>query len=669
MCITTLALLPLIVGLTIINRDAPDIWAIVEPQTTVGAIVSCIVGALLALRRPGNAIGWLFLFTGLLLQVSALAAHWAIYGLVTHPGAAGAPLALRGSLAIAALSLGPTFPLLLFPSGHLTDWRTRLVAVVSGITSVVLSVTLLTSNITPPGFPSLYSRTPNPIARDEPIVDPGLAVMVLVLCGLVAIGLLLAGFRAAHGVVRQQYTWVVLAMALVVLANVADFIARAAGTQAYVVTGPILSTSNVLLPVAIGIAILRYHLWDIDVIISRTLVYLALSACVVGIYVFVVGWLGTVFRTGGNLEGGNLLFSLVATGIVAVLFQPLREHIQRGVKRRLYGERDEPYTVISRLGRRLDETLAPDAVLSAIAGTVREALKLPYSAIALQQGGVQVVMAAIGEPIADPVRLPLVYQHEPVGELLLAPRTPGEAFSPSDRRLLDDLARQAGIAVHAIQLTHALQQARERLVETREEERRRLRRDLHDGLGSQLAALTLQATALRGLIKHDPAAAQAEAGEIRAQLRAAIASIRTLVHGLRPPAIDELGLLIALRERARQYSAGGLVVDIDLPHTLPRLPAAIEVAIYRIVEEALTNVVRHAEASWCRVCLQAGDAVELLVEDDGHGIDLHAHAGVGLRSMRERAEEVGGRCVIGPRAGGGTCIVVQLPMGRHRVDG
>ena len=652
------ALLPPTIALAVLNRQAADVWVIAEPQTVLGAVAFSLVGAFLAARRPANPIGWLFLVMGVCLQLSELAAHWAVYGLVTHPGGSGAALALRVSLALAATALVPNLPLLLFPSGRFLNWWTWLVGILSIAASLVLGLTLLTSDVVPPGFPALYERTANPIGVAEPIVDPGLVIIVLLVCALASVLLLLGRFRTARGVERQQYTWVVWTMVLIVIANLADFAARAAGTQAYVVTTPLLSLSGALLPVAMGIAILRYRLWDIDVIISRTLIYLALSACIVGIYVLIIGWLGTVFRTGGNLA-----FSLLATGVVAVLFQPLRERIQRGVNRLLFGERDEPYAVIARLGRRLEETLAPDAVLPAIVATVREALKLPYSAIALQQGDARVVVAAIGEPVSDPVRLPLVYQHEPVGELLLAPRAPGEGFSLADLRLLDDLARQAGVAVHAVQLTHELQQARERLVATREEERRRLRRDLHDGLGSQLAALTLQAGALRGLIERDPAAAQVEVIELRAQLRAAIASIRTLVHGLRPPAIDELGLLVALQERARQYNGDGLIVEVDLPEALPSLPAAVEVAAFRVMEEALANVVRHAEARRCVVRLRVDETLELMIEDDGIGISPTAAHGVGRQTMRERAEELGGSLQIGPRAGGGTQVIMRLPRG------
>jgi signal transduction histidine kinase len=676
-CGLTLALLPPIVVLLVLNRNAPDIWSIAEPQTLLAVVAASLVGVTLATRRPGNVIGWLLLAMGLTGSIAGLLDLWGVYALVTRPDASGGAEALWLGVWFGMMGApAPVLLLLLFPHGRFPDRRTRVVAVLTGLGSILLGLGVLTMHAFPvdAGFPDLYERAQNPWVPLEPIgpiEDPSIGIIAIAICGLLAVALLLGRFRSARGSERQQYKWVVLAMAFAVLFFVADFVARALGTRAYVVTSPGMSLSIALVPVAMGLAILRYRLWDIDVVISRTLLYLTLSASVVGIYVFIVGWLGTLFRTRDNPSAGSgqsLVISLVATGVVAVLFQPLRERVQRGVNRLLYGERDEPYAVISRLGRRLEESLAPDAVLPAIAGTVREALRLPYSAIALQQGDSQVIVAALGEPVPDPVRLPLVYRHEPVGELLLAPRAPGEAFSPADRRLLDDLARQAGVAVHAVQLTHELQQARERLVATREEERRRLRRDLHDGLGSQLAALNLQAGALRGLIERDPAAAQDEVVELRAQLRAAIASIRTLVHGLRPPAIDELGLLVALRERARQYSAEGLVVETDLPDTLPALPAAVEVAVYRIVEEALANVARHADARWCVVRLAAGDVVVLSIEDDGRGIDPFARAGVGLLSMRERAEEVGGSCAIGPRAGSGTRISVQLPWRSEQVD-
>jgi len=471
--------------------------------------------------------------------------------------------------------------------------------------------------------------------------------------------------RASSPVQRQQIKWVLFSLVVAI----GSFVGYAAleglpavsqpGVPAalYALGGSVaFGVVFLLVPISIGIAVLRYRLWDIDPLINRTLVYGALTAGVIGIYVLVVGWLGVLFR-----RNDNLVFSLIATGIVAVLFQPMRQYLQRTVNRMTYGERDDPYSVISRLGQRLEGTLAADTILPTIVSTVTEALRLPYAAIVLHQAGDDVAAAA-GAPTPNPIRLPLVYQHEPVGELLVAPRGPDEPFSPADRRLLDDLARQAGIAAHAVRLNAELQRARERLVEAREEERRRLRRDLHDGLGSQLAALSMQAGTLRGLIASDPNAAMEQAREIREELRAAIGSIRQIAYNLRPPILDEYGLLVAIRERVRQCSAEGLLIEMELPDSLPRLSAAAEVALYRTAEEALTNVVRHAGASHCILRLSVETDLELTITDNGRGIEDGRTAGIGLLSMRERAEEIGGTCVIEPDIAGGTRVHVRLPV-------
>src|SRR6266487_2033563 len=232
--------------------------------------------------------------------------------------------------------------------------------------------------------------------------------------------------------------------------------------------------------------------WDIDVLINRTLVYGILSVCVVGVYVLVVGSLGALIGT-----SGNLVISLVATGLVAVLFQPLRAWVQRGVNRLLFGQRDEPYSVITQLSQRLEATLAPDAVLSTIVETVAQALKLPYVAILLKQEDTLRLSASAGELVGDPLILPLVYQKDTIGQMRLAPRTPGEPFTPADRRLLDELARQAGLAAHAVQLTADLQRSYEQLEQRVEERTRELSSLLEI---SHTVASTLHLKPLLGLI-------------------------------------------------------------------------------------------------------------------------------------------------------------------------
>jgi len=465
---------------------------------------------------------------------------------------------------------------------------------------------------------------------------------------------------------RQQTKWVVSGFITAIAGILANILlltplaSRHDGAIVYQLIGiTSFGTCLLLIPLSIGVAILRYRLWDIDVFINRALVYGALTACVVVVYVLVVVASAALFRTRGNPA-----IALIATGFIAILFQPLRARLQRGVNRLMYGERDDPYAVISRLGQRLEATLAPGAVLPTVCQTVREALNLPYAAVALNQDDGLAIVATSGIPVADPLRLPLVYQNDLAGELLLAPRAPGEGFSPADRRLLDALGRQAGMAAHAVRLTDDLQRSRERLVRTREEERRRLRRDLHDGLGPMLGSLTLKLSVADDLLDHDPIAAHALLRGLKTETQTAIADIRRLVYALRPPALDDLGLVAALREEAAQYGQSGLDVMIEGPERLPPLSAAVEVAAYRITQEALTNAVRHANARRCVIHLmldEAAGVLDLEIRDDGCGLPATRGRGVGLASMRERAAELSGTCVVESLPAGGTRVRALLP--------
>jgi len=273
--------------------------------------------------------------------------------------------------------------------------------------------------------------------------------------------------------------------------------------------------------------------------------------------------------------------------------------------------------------------------------------------------------------------VPLVYQQERVGDLVLALRKPGEVLTPADQRFLRHLAPQIGVAVHAVRLTADLKQltadlqcSRTQLVTAWEEECRRLRRDLHDGLGSVLASLNWRAGALRPLLHRDPVAAEALVVEQQHTIQAAIGDIRRLVYDLRPPAMDELGLLGALREQvAKQCTAPerdratGLLIEGCAPETLPALPAAVEVAAYRIVQEALTNIARHAQAHHGSLRLSCtAERLEIDLLDDGVGLPATHQVGVGLLSMRERAAEVGGSCEVQRVPEGGTRVHAVLPL-------
>jgi signal transduction histidine kinase len=362
------------------------------------------------------------------------------------------------------------------------------------------------------------------------------------------------------------------------------------------------------------------------------------------------------------LQGrADRLTFLLATGIVALLFHPLRQRLQWTVNHLMYGERDDPYTVLSRLGQQLGGTLAPGTTLTTLVETIAQTLRLPYAALALRQGESLAVVASVGAQIGNSVRVPIAHQGKPIAELLLAPRPGERSFSPSDRRLLEDLAYQAGIALHAVQLAVDLQHSRERLVTAREEERRRLRRDLHDGLGPALASIQLNLNAIRHLLQPG-SPAEPIILQTRSDIQAVIADIRRLVYELRPPALDELGLLGAVRQAAAACEHDGLLVSIEEIEGLSPLPAAVEVAAYRIIQEALTNVVRHAHARRCAVRLAVTGCLEVEITDDGVGLAAERQAGVGLTSMRERAAELGGSCVVEAVPAGGTRVYACLPL-------
>ncbi len=491
--------------------------------------------------------------------------------------------------------------------------------------------------------------------------------------------------RVSTLVQRQQTRWLVFALSIsfltfLVFSAIASIPDSGRPNAVYLLgNSTMVALLYLPVPLSIGVAILRYRLWDIDVLINRVLVYGALTALVAGSYVLVVGWLGSVLQAGGSLP-----LSLLATALVAILFQPLRERLQRTANRLMYGERDEPYRVISRLGQRLEAAIDPVAVLPTIVETVAHALKLPYVEIALRHDADMRAAAAYGTYGTvhnNLLRLPLVYANETVGELRLAPRAPGEALTANDHTLLADLARQAGTAVHAVLLTAELERSLQRTVHAREEARRNLGSDLHDGLGHRLAGLLRRVESTSAILERNPSNATQALSDLdllRKEIQAAIEGVRTLAHSLHPPELELLGLAGALRERAQSYNhpgQTGLHVDVDIEEPLPALPAAVESTIYYIAQEALTNVSRHSGARICRLQLRLQNGVTgittgqrtlmLEIRDNGSGLPrcmgASDGAGLGLTSMQERAAELGGRCLVETLPTGGTRVEVHLP--------
>ncbi len=623
------------------------------------SVLSCaVVGGIVASRLPTNPIGWFFLVSAFSFAALVLTDEYATYGLLTELGSL--PLARvmvwpQSWLWVPGAALILAFVPLYFPNGRLVSPRWRPV-VWFAVTFSVLGA--IYSAFEPGEIQGSGFANPLAVGEQQPfmrVLGASMLPLWLSLLFLSAASLVVR-FRRSVREERQQIKWLAFAAAVVPFWFLVSLAVDTLAPTLHLVLDPL---AFIGIPLATGIAILKHRLYDIDLIINRTLVYGALTACVIGLYVLLVAYLGAFLRA-----DGDLLVSLVATGIVAVGFAPLRERLQRGVNRLMYGERDDPYAVLRRLGQRLKATGAPEAVLPAIVETVAQSLKLPYAAIALrQQDGAFETVAAHGSLRAESMVLPLAYSGETIGQLILSPRAPGERFDPADRRLLDDLARHAETATYAVRLTADLQRSRERLVNAREEERRRLRRNLHDGLGPQLATVTLKLDAARNLLAREPHAADALLTGLKAQIQAAISDIRRLVYDLRPPALDELGLIPAIQEQAVSYGQTGLSVSLEAPETLPPLPAAVEVAAYRIVQEALTNIVRHARTRSCRVRISIGEKLQLEIADDGIGLPEDRRTGVGLSSMRERAAELGGTCTVEPSGpAGGTRVLACLPL-------
>lgn len=528
--------------------------------------------------------------------------------------------------------------LLIFPSGWVRPrWALWPAVALAGATLVVM----LSPNIYPPG--------PNP-----PDVL-GALMLVGFVGGLAA--QTWRWFRISDREARRQTKWVVLgaAVAIPVLALSVTLIAHLPSRFADELSFTAVNLGFLAIPVSIGLAVTRYRLWQVDFFVNRALVYGALSAILVAVYlVFVLGLQAVLAGR------GQAVISLAAAGLVAVAFQPLRQRIQRVANRLMYGDRDEPLRVLLRLGRTLDETVSSETLLPRIVETVAGALRIPYVAVALREEDEDVVAASHGQPTEDLLRLPLTHQGALVGELRLANRGPHDAFSPADLEVLRELAVHVGAAAKSVLLTRELQRSRERLVAARAEERRRLRRDLHDGLSPQLVGVALRLDGIRNRLAELPDISN-ELDELASRTRAAIADVRRLVYALRPPALDELGLIAAIRQSA-DVDGSGIEICIDAPESLPPLPAAVEVAAYRIAQEAVTNVVRHSGARNCRLSVTLeGGVLRLEVSDDGAGLSPNASHGVGLSSMRERAEELGGRLDLETVVGGGTRIAALLP--------
>jgi signal transduction histidine kinase len=605
-----------------------------------------VVGAAAARAGPRNPVGWILLTCGMSLPL-ATAAY-----LYSHAAYAGAPLPalkwaawLDGWPWTPALTLVPLVGLLLFPTGRVPSWRWRPLlwtgwaVVVAQLTNEFFAPHLL-------DYPRLTNPTALPGAAGT--VAEALGASIVLVPPIATLGALSIHLHWRHATPGSA------AAAALKLVTPAAWLIAASWWRCGIAILATGNSNNALAAEALGmvalavtawIAMHRFGLFDTRQVLNRALVYAALSACVLALYLAVAAIIGSVTSAAVSQPAAVLIAVLIAL--------PLRDWLQHAINHLLYGYADDPYTALVRLGHRLEDTAASDDMLPGVARTVREALRLRYVAIRIGETCIE-----DGRPIDDTVQFPLVFAGETVGLLLAGRRDLDQPFKPPEERLLSDIAQEVAAVARAVSLTKDLQRSRERLITATEEERRRMHRDLHDGLGPELAGVVLGLQRARRQIGSDPTAAATQLDALTAQTQQAIAEVRRLVYNLRPPALDELGLVGALQEQASTLGA----FTVDGPSALLALPAAVEVAAYRIALEAMTNVTRHAKAHQASVRVSVDGALHLEITDDGSGLPDAYRAGVGITSMRERATEVGGCCIIEPANPHGTVVRATLPL-------
>jgi two-component system NarL family sensor kinase len=605
-----------------------------------------VCGAVLVRHRPTNAVGWALLACGLAHATAAAVAP--VAGLLLE---ADAPTwVLRLLVTVFAwswpwsIALFLPLALVLFPDGRPPSprWRPAVVALV----------------VTAPLFVVAVGATPEPLTDGLPVgyltldrydeLQPlwtSAEVRNLLALALAVAALATRYVRAADRE-RRQILWLLLA-ALVVGGAVVPW-AFVAGTPVVVLL------AIPLVPVAVTVAIVRHQLLDIRLVVSRGLTWLLLSLGALAVYVVLVAALD-------RLVSAQLGRSAVATVVVAVAVAPLLPRLQRLVDRALYGDRGDATVVAARVGQEL--LAGPARGLPDVVVALRGGLRLPF--VAVRTDGA--VVAEDGRTDGPVVTLELRCDGDLVGDLQVGLRSGERRLSGADRDVLALVGAPLAVALHGLRLAAEVQASRGRLVAAREEERRRLRRELHDGLGPTLTGLALTADAAANLVDRDPAASRALLDSIRTDTRTALDDVRRVVEDLRPPALDELGLTGALRRRVEQLSrrpdGTSMQVTFEVVEPLPGLPAAVEVAAYRIATEALTNVARHSGASSTLLRLSCDDRLHVEVTDDGTKAPAWV-PGFGLQAMRERADEVGGVLEAGPAGPGGRGgrVAASLPL-------
>lgn len=645
--------------LDLVTTGAERAVARTEPATATSlpGLLLAAAAVVVLWARPGHAIGRLLGMVAVVWSLDGAFYGWAPYALARE--LPGSDVAYWFVARLGAFLLtGLVALLLLYPTGRLLPGRWRPAAVVVLVAATALPVMLLLAP------DSVLFVSGEPIGSTElvslPVSDATaetlLRVSQVLTIGsiLVAVVLVWVRHRGAGALERTQLRWLLWAGIMCVLMVVASATLSVGG----LVTTIFLNLAVAALSVSVSIGLVRPGLGDVDALVAWTLTTAVVAAVVVAVDLAVLA-AGTALL-GDRLDERDV--TVLVLVLAVLVYGPLRGWLGGLVRRLVLGRRGDRYGAVSSLAARLETTHSVDEQLPALAEAVAQTFKVGHVRVEVITPDGGVLSAAHGSAPAEVQEIDIAYQDERIGRLVLPAQGFRSMLSGRDQGLLVDLVRQAAVAIRARLLATELQESRERLVLGREDDRRRIRRDLHDGLGPALGGVALRLQAAGNAVEADPGRARELLALARTEVSDALDDVRRLVHDLRPPALDDLGLEAAVRQQAERVRSE---VDVTVAADgTTGLPAAVEVAAYRIVSEALANVVKHAGASRVEVRLAAGPtALEVEVADDGRGIAPDVTAGVGLLSLRERSEELGGRCEVVCPETGGTTVRALLPYG------
>jgi signal transduction histidine kinase len=662
-----------VIPLKIVNGDAFTL----NDVTQLLAFASiAAVGAVVASHQPGNPLGWIYCGLAVAaILLGGITSEYARYGLVTHPGSL--PFArvaewLTNWGWVPPLGVLMTFAFLLFPDGHLPSRRWRPVAWVAAaaISAMTVSFALQTVDYTD----TLNRHVPNPYST------PGVAAffdvarevsaLVFIACAILSVASMFVRYRRGDRDERQQLKWLMFAAVVLVLFISLPF---EHGNETW--TDGLLGVLLAFVPIACGVAILKYRLYDIDVVINRAVVFGALAAFITAVYVGIVVGIGALLGQGDRANAG---LQIAATAVVALAFQPVRRAVQGFANRLVYGRRATPYDVMADFSRRMSGTLEVEQALPQMAEVAARGVGATSGRVRLflPRGDERVVTWPEDAPGSEPTRaIEVRHQGEPIGEIAVS-MAPGDALLPAEEGLLRDLASQAGLALHNVRLTDELEArleelaiqadqlktSRQRLVTARDAQRRGLERDIREGPRRQLTAIADGVARASDLAVHDADAAVSELDRLGERANDTLEGLRDLARGIFPPLLADKGIVPALDAHIRKV---GVRATVEASPGLAgrRFDDQTEACVYFCCLQALQNVLRHAGNAATIVRLSAGPKVLTFeVVDRGPGFDPAAtDRGMGLQIMQDRVDALEGELLVTSAPGAGTTVTGRIP--------